>query len=52
MPRLAAAGALRGTVADGYFRDIGVPDDFARAADRNPARCCTAAPCSSTATAC
>ena len=23
MPRLAAAGALRGTVADGYFRDIG-----------------------------
>ena len=25
MPRLAARGALRGTVADGYFRDIGIP---------------------------
>jgi D,D-heptose 1,7-bisphosphate phosphatase len=31
MPRLAAHGALRGTVADGYFRDIGVPEDLARA---------------------
>lgn len=37
MPRLAAAGALRGTVADGYFRDIGVPDDFARAQTEIPA---------------
>ncbi len=37
MPRLAAAGALRGTVGDGYFRDIGVPDDFARAQTEIPA---------------
>lgn len=37
MPKLAAAGALRGTVADGYFRDIGVPDDFARAQTEIPA---------------
>ena len=31
MPRLAGRGALRGTVAEGYFRDIGVPEDFSRA---------------------
>jgi D-glycero-D-manno-heptose 1,7-bisphosphate phosphatase len=31
MPILAAAGALRGTVGKGYFRDIGTPDDLARA---------------------
>ena len=37
MPRLAAARALRGTVADGYFRDIGVPEDFARAQTEIPA---------------
>jgi len=37
MPRLAATGALRGTVADGYFRDIGVPEDFARAQTEIPA---------------
>jgi len=37
MPRLAAAGALRGTVAGGYFRDIGVPEDFARAQTELPA---------------
>ncbi len=37
MPRLAAAGTLRGTVAGGYFRDIGVPDDFARAQTEIPA---------------
>ena len=37
LPGLAAAGALRGTVADGYFRDIGVPDDFARAQTEIPA---------------
>jgi D-glycero-D-manno-heptose 1,7-bisphosphate phosphatase len=37
MPRLAAAGALRGTVAGGYFRDVGVPDDFARAQTEIPA---------------
>jgi len=37
MPRLAAAGTLRGTVAGGYFRDIGVPEDFARAQTEIPA---------------
>jgi D,D-heptose 1,7-bisphosphate phosphatase len=33
LPALAAAGALRGTIGDGYFRDIGVPEDFDRAND-------------------
>jgi D-glycero-D-manno-heptose 1,7-bisphosphate phosphatase len=33
LPVHAAAGALRGTTTDGYFRDIGVPDDFASADD-------------------
>jgi D,D-heptose 1,7-bisphosphate phosphatase len=36
MPRLAARGALRGTVGAGYFRDIGVPEDFARAQQEVP----------------
>jgi D,D-heptose 1,7-bisphosphate phosphatase len=36
MPRLAARGALRGTVGTGYFRDIGVPEDFARAKQEIP----------------
>lgn len=36
MPRLAMDGALRGIQADGYFRDIGVPDDFARAQTEIP----------------
>ena len=31
LPGLAAAGSLRGTISEGYFRDIGVPVDFARA---------------------
>jgi len=31
MPRLARRGVLRGTLADGYFIDIGIPEDFARA---------------------
>ncbi len=31
LPRLAAHGALRGTPTDGWFIDIGVPDDLARA---------------------
>ncbi len=31
MPRLAKKGALRGTLASGYFIDIGIPEDFARA---------------------
>jgi D,D-heptose 1,7-bisphosphate phosphatase len=30
-PRLAASGALHGTGYRGYFIDIGIPDDFARA---------------------
>ncbi|MSP03511.1 MAG: HAD-IIIA family hydrolase [Acetobacteraceae bacterium] len=33
LPAHAAAGGLRGTLADGYFRDIGVPEDFDRADD-------------------
>jgi D,D-heptose 1,7-bisphosphate phosphatase len=36
LPRLAEAGALRGTVGQGYFRDIGVPDDFAAAQTEVP----------------
>ena len=31
LPRLAAEGALRGVEGTGYFRDIGIPDDLARA---------------------
>ena len=31
LPRLAAGGALRGTPTQGWFIDIGVPDDLARA---------------------
>ncbi len=37
MPHLAAAGVLRGTLAGGYFRDIGVAEDFARAQTEIPA---------------
>lgn len=37
MPGLAARGVLRGTVGGGYFRDIGIPDDFARAQTEIPA---------------
>ena len=33
---LAARGALRGTVGDGYFRDIGIPEDYARAQQEIP----------------
>jgi D,D-heptose 1,7-bisphosphate phosphatase len=36
MPLLAARGALRGTLAQGYFRDIGEPDDLARARAEMP----------------
>ena len=36
LPRLATEAALRGTVGDGYFRDIGVPDDFASAQQEIP----------------
>jgi len=28
MPRLAARGALRGLPAEGYFRDIGIPEEY------------------------
>ncbi len=38
MPRLAARGVLRGLPADGYFRDIGVPEDLERARGELPAR--------------
>ncbi len=38
LPRLAARGALRGCVAEGYFRDIGVPEDLARAQREVPRR--------------
>jgi D,D-heptose 1,7-bisphosphate phosphatase len=37
LPALARAGSLRGTLGDGYFRDIGVPEDFARAQTEIPA---------------
>jgi len=36
LPRLARSGRLRGTVGEGYFRDIGVPDDFAAAQHELP----------------
>lgn len=37
MPRLAASGRLRAQRGQGYFIDIGVPDDFARAQHELPA---------------
>ncbi len=33
LPMHAVAGRLRGTIGEGYFRDIGVPNDFDRAGD-------------------
>jgi D,D-heptose 1,7-bisphosphate phosphatase len=36
LPRLAARGALRGTVSEGYFRDIGIPADYASAQQEIP----------------
>ncbi len=36
LPLLTARGALRGTVGEGYFRDIGVPEDYARAQQEIP----------------
>jgi len=36
MPRLAARGALRGTIGEGYFCDIGTPEDLARAQQEIP----------------
>ena len=38
LPRLAEAGALRGTLADGWFIDIGIPVDLARAQHELPRR--------------
>ena len=35
-PELATRGALRGTVSDGYFRDIGIPADYASAQHEVP----------------
>jgi D,D-heptose 1,7-bisphosphate phosphatase len=37
-PRIAADGRLRGCVYDGYFVDIGVPDDLARGRREIPQR--------------
>jgi len=36
LPGLAAANRLRATIADGYFRDIGVPEDYAAAQTELP----------------
>lgn len=38
LPHLATGGALRGTLCGGYFRDIGMPEDFARAQAEMPHR--------------
>lgn len=38
LPAMTAAGALAAVVADGYFIDIGVPADLARAQTELPAR--------------
>ena len=36
LPQLAARGILRGIVGEGYFRDIGVPGDYANAQQEIP----------------
>lgn len=36
LPRIAAAGALRASVSPGYFIDIGIPEDLARAEQELP----------------
>jgi D,D-heptose 1,7-bisphosphate phosphatase len=36
LPRLAKRGALQGTVSEGYFRDIGIPEDYASAQQEVP----------------
>lgn len=41
-PRLANAGLLSGSVLDGYFIDIGIPDDYQRAQQEIPRRLCRA----------
>ena len=45
-------GRCAARVADGYFRDIGIPEDFARAQAEIPERAAAAGACSWTATAC
>ena len=40
LPALAAAGHLRGTLAEGWFIDIGIPADLARAREELPSRLC------------
>ena len=37
MPKLAEQGSLRGTLGSGYFRDIGIPEDFDLAQREIPA---------------
>lgn len=37
LPVLAAEGRLRGTICDGYFRDIGIPTDYGAAQAEIPA---------------
>jgi D-glycero-D-manno-heptose 1,7-bisphosphate phosphatase len=39
-PRLAEAGLLSGSVLDGYFIDIGIPEDYQRAQHEIPRRLC------------
>jgi D,D-heptose 1,7-bisphosphate phosphatase len=38
LPALAAAGCIGGTIAEGYFIDIGIPEDLARARTELPGR--------------
>jgi D-glycero-D-manno-heptose 1,7-bisphosphate phosphatase len=38
LPRLAAQGALRGAIGEGYYCDAAVPEDFARAQEELPRR--------------
>jgi D,D-heptose 1,7-bisphosphate phosphatase len=38
LPALAAAGRLKGTLAEGWFIDIGIPADLARAREQLPGR--------------
>jgi D-glycero-D-manno-heptose 1,7-bisphosphate phosphatase len=38
LPRLAEKGFLHGQVSDGYFIDIGIPADYARAGEELPRR--------------
>jgi D-glycero-D-manno-heptose 1,7-bisphosphate phosphatase len=44
-PRLAKSGRIRGTVLDGYFIDIGVPEDYIRARREVPGRALPSVKC-------